>query len=89
LIPQYEPLYSPKGNELVQEALLNSRLGPGWYCDQFEQALKDKYGFKHVILVNSGTSAIMVAMRAMLGEGKHKVLAPSYTFLAGHNAARI
>lgn len=89
MIPQYEPLPSQSSNFMVQLALEDNCLGPGEYCALFENALKTMYGFKHVILTNSGTSALMVAMKAIAGNNRFaKVLAPSYTFLAGHNAAR-
>ena len=88
MIPQYAPLWSPASNSMVQLALEDNCLGPGEYCTLFENALKLMYGFKHVILTNSGTSALMVAMKAAIGDKVGRILAPSYTFLAGHNAAR-
>lgn len=88
MIKQYEPLIRQHWNSAVTKALANGHIGPGKLCSEFESALQTKYGYKNVILTTSGTVALMIVMRAMLGEGKKRILAPAYTFLAGHNAAK-
>jgi dTDP-4-amino-4,6-dideoxygalactose transaminase len=55
-------------------------LGP--YVDTFERAAADYLGAKHVVGVNSGTSALHLALIAAgIGPGD-KVLIPSLTFIA-------
>src|SRR5580704_10130490 len=55
-------------------------LGP--YVDAFERAAADYLGAKHAIGVNSGTSALHLALiTAGVGPGD-KVLIPSLTFIA-------
>jgi dTDP-4-amino-4,6-dideoxygalactose transaminase len=55
-------------------------LGP--FVAQFEQAASDYLGIAHAIGVNSGTSALHLALIAAgIGPGD-KVMVPSYTFVA-------
>lgn len=50
--------------------------------EKFEENLRNFVGTKYAIALNSGTDALYLALRAMgIGE-KHKVLVPSYTFVA-------
>jgi dTDP-4-amino-4,6-dideoxygalactose transaminase len=54
----------------------------GTFVEQFEQAAADYLGIAHAIGVNSGTSALHLAMIAAgIGPGD-KVLIPSHTFVA-------
>jgi dTDP-4-amino-4,6-dideoxygalactose transaminase len=55
-------------------------LGP--FVERFEQAISDYLGIPHAIGVNSGTSALHLALIAAgIGPGD-KVMVPSYTFVA-------
>src|ERR1700757_894825 len=59
-------------------------LGP--YVDAFERAAADYLGAKHAVGVNSGTSALHLALIAAgIGPGD-KVLIPSLTFIATASA---
>lgn len=87
---QYQPLIREAWNERVLACLNEGRLGPGKYVSDFEDAIASKYGFKHVITVNSGTTALLLAFKIIqdtIGTYKLNVIAPAYSFLAGHNAA--
>ena len=78
---QYE-LYK----EEYEEAALRV-LRSGWYIlgkelSEFEKLFADKLGSKHVIGVNSGTDALILAVRALgIGEGD-EVIVPSHTYIA-------
>ncbi|MBA7501779.1 GDP-perosamine synthase [subsurface metagenome] len=54
--------------------------------DEFEEAFARYYGVKHAIAVNSGTTALHVALAAAgIGPGSDVIL-PPYTFMATANA---
>src|SRR5262245_43571350 len=55
-------------------------LGP--FVDAFEQAIADYLGVEHAIGVNSGTSALHLALIAAGIQPGDKVLIPSHTFIA-------
>lgn len=80
------PLQRPSlGDEELQavKAVFDSRwLGLGSVVKEFEDRVRDLVGAKHVIAVNTGTSAIHIALEALgIGPGD-EVLAPSLTFVA-------
>jgi dTDP-4-amino-4,6-dideoxygalactose transaminase len=58
----------------------------GKRVQEFESLLRDYLSVKHVIAVNSGTSALLAALLALeLKEGE-EVLLPSFTFVASANS---
>src|SRR4029077_17933659 len=60
----------------------NSAFCLGPFVERFEQAAAEYLGIAHAIGVNSGTSALHLALiTAGIGPGD-KVLVPSYTFVA-------
>jgi perosamine synthetase len=61
----------------------------GPYVDEFERELKAYLGAEHVLVVNSGTTALVAALRgAGISEGD-EVVVPSFTFIATANAVRL
>ncbi|HVP37599.1 MAG TPA: DegT/DnrJ/EryC1/StrS family aminotransferase [Candidatus Saccharimonadales bacterium] len=83
---QHIPLQLPSlGEEEVDavRAVFNSRwLGIGTVVKEFEERVKELLGAKHVIAVNTGTSAIHIALDALgIGPGD-EVVVPSLTFVA-------
>ncbi len=80
------PLQRPSlGDEELAavKAVFDSRwLGLGPVVKEFEDRVRDLVGAKHVVAVNTGTSAIHIALEALgVGPGD-EVLAPSLTFVA-------
>ena len=51
--------------ELLSEAVLDGWFTAGTYCDQFESGLKKFFGLRTATLVNSGSSANLVALSAL------------------------
>ncbi len=51
--------------ELLSEAVLDGWFTAGTYCDQFESGLKKFFGLRSATLVNSGSSANLVALSAL------------------------
>jgi len=61
----------------------------GPYIEEFEQRVAEYLGVKHAIAVNSGTSALMAALKgADIGDGD-EVIVPSFTQQATANAVKM
>jgi perosamine synthetase len=80
---------SGQGKRYVNDALDNSRLSYGKYTREFEQKFASLHGCKHGVFMNSGTSALQVALAALketygYADGDD-VLVPSTTFIATSN----
>jgi perosamine synthetase len=56
--------------------------GTGEYLRRFEQALARETGRRHVVAVNSGTSALELALLALGVEPGDEVIVPALTFVA-------
>ena len=59
----------------------------GKYVNEFENLFKKIYGFKYASAVNSGTSALHLALKSIGVKKNTLVIMPSYTFAATANAA--
>lgn len=89
MIPQYEPHVRLSYIWSVVRGLLRSKLSPGDLTQEFEQFIATTLHKEHVFATTSGTMALWIALRALdLPEGS-TVLFPTYTFIAGANAARM
>lgn len=80
---------SEQGKRYVNDALNKNRLSAGEYTAAFEQQFAKLHGCKHGIFMNSGTSALQVAL-AVLKEihgyqNGDEVLVPATTFIATSN----
>src|SRR5258708_36172779 len=70
----------------IHRLFQNGAFSLGPFVAQFEQAAADYLGIAHAIGVNSGTSALHLALIAAgIGPGD-KVLIPSFTFIATASA---
>lgn len=70
----------------IRAILASGQLVEGARCREFAQALGREFGSPHVVLVNSGTSALYLALKALdIGPGD-AVLVPAYSFPATANA---
>lgn len=80
------PHLSGEERKLVEEALAGNWITTeGEQVEQFEQEIADYVGGAHVVLTNSGTSAIHLAL-ATLGVGRDDfVICQSFTFVAAVN----
>lgn len=78
-----------KGREYVNDALDNNRLSYGKYTRKFENKFAEMHGCKHGIFLNSGTSALQVALAALKEihgyQDGDEVLVPACTFIATSN----
>lgn len=72
--------------QAVADVVRSKRLALGSKNQEFEKMVCEKFGVKHAITVNSGTSALHLIVKAMgIGPGD-EVLVPSFTFVASVNA---
>ena len=80
-VPFARPFVPEESKERVAKVLESSYLGCGEVVEEFEEALKKDIGCKHVVCVNSGTSAIFLASLVKF-ESIEKIASPSLTMVA-------
>lgn len=80
---------SQTGKDYVNDCLDSNRLSYGKYTQRFEQQFADLHECKHGIFLNSGTSALQVALAALKEVYGYKdgdeVIVPATTFIATSN----
>lgn len=91
MIPINRPwLSEEEKNEIMavlDEGILTSpAMEGGKRVQEFESLLRDYLSIKHVIAVNSGTSALLAALLALELRVGDEVLLPSFTFVASANS---
>lgn len=73
----------------ILQALDSNRISAGPLMEQFETQFARRHGCKHAVMLNSGTSALHVALAVLkeLGDWKNQdeVLVPASTFIASSN----
>jgi len=81
-IPLAKPEITDADRDAVMEVLRTPYLSTGPKVAEFERAVCQYTGAKHAVAVNSGTSALQVAIRALGIEAGSEVVLPSFTFSA-------
>lgn len=81
-IPLAKPEITEADRDAVLEVLRTTHLSMGPKLVEFEQAICDYTGCKYAVAVNSGTSALHLAMRALNLEQGAEVILPSFSFSA-------
>lgn len=87
-VPQFEPLIVQSYADDVQKQIMSGWIGPSKTTQAFEEKLCEITGAKYCLSTTSGTTALLIALSALDLPPESTVLFPSYTFLAGANAAR-
>lgn len=88
MIPYSRHVIDEDDISAVVEVLRGDWLTTGPHVTQFEEALAEAVGVRHVVAVSSGTAALHVALLAAgVGHGHHVVTSP-LSFSASANAAR-
>ncbi len=86
MIPVGKPGIPADAWKDIRAILASGQLVEGARCRDFADALAEEFGVPHVVLVNSGTSALYLALKALgIGPGD-AVLVPAYSFPATANA---
>lgn len=81
-IPLAKPEITDSDREAAMQVLRTTQLSMGPKLREFEQAICEYTGSKHAVAVNSGTSALHLAVRALRLERGAEVILPSFTFSA-------
>ena len=81
-IPLAKPEITDSDREAVMDVLRTPFLSMGPKVQEFEKAICDYTGSKYAVVVNSGTSALQIAVRALGLEAGAEVILPSFTFSA-------
>lgn len=81
------------GREEITNAIDSITRGSFWangpYIDEFEKRIEEFVGVSNAVVFNSGTTALVSALRSHgIGEGD-EVIVPSFTFISTVNAVRI
>lgn len=77
-----KPSTGPEEIQAIEEVFRSGWLGLGETVLRFEQALQSYLGAKHVVAVNTGTSALHLALAALKVGPGDEVIVPSLTFAA-------
>jgi perosamine synthetase len=81
-IPLAKPEIIDSDRDAVMEVLRTPYLSMGPKLHAFEQAISDYTGSKHAVAVNSGTSGLQIAVRALGLQPGAEVILPSFAFSA-------
>jgi perosamine synthetase len=88
-VPLVRPWTGPEELEAARRVLESGTLVKGPECAAFERELAERCGRQHAVAMNSGTSALWVALQALgVGPGA-RVVVPDLTFPATGNAVRL
>jgi len=82
MIPVSKPSLGNEELELVKKVFDSNWLGSGAFVIEFENRIREFIGAKNVIAVNSGTSALHLALEASGVSYGDEVIVPSLTFCA-------
>ncbi len=89
-IPLFEiPWDETDISNAVESLSRGSYWAKGPFVDEFEQGLESYFGLNHAISTNSGTTALVAALKACgIGPGD-EVIVPSFTFIATANVVKL
>ncbi|OGS06479.1 MAG: hypothetical protein A2270_07280 [Elusimicrobia bacterium RIFOXYA12_FULL_51_18] len=83
MIPVNEPLVTEKELAYVTDAVKSGWISSeGVYIDRFEAAVAKYVGRKYAVAVNNGTSALILAVRALNLLPGSEVIIPSFTIIS-------
>jgi perosamine synthetase len=85
VIPVFKPSFGEEELAHVREALASGWVGLGPKVKEFEQRFAEYIGVAHVVGVDSGTSALDLAMQLSGVEG-HEVITTPLTFISTNHA---
>ena len=81
MIPNSRPYIGEEELAEVKKVFASGWLGMGSAVFEFEKAIQGYLGAKYVIAVNTGTSALHIALDSLGIKGEDEVIVPSLTFI--------
>lgn len=84
-IPLYQPTLDSEEEEAVVRVFRSRKLSRGFEVEQFENELSSLVGKKYVIAVNSGTSALHLAVKSLGWKRGDEVITTPYSFIDSSN----
>lgn len=75
-----QPVFGEEEKQAVKKCLEDGWLGPGKYTIEFEKKFADFIKKKHCVVVNSGSSANLLALTALNLPAGSEVITPACTF---------
>ena len=85
-IPNFRPYKATNEIKYVNDCIETGWIGAGHYQKLVEKKIKQIFGVKYVILVNSGSAACKLALIGCGIGKKDKVISPTFTFIATNNS---
>lgn len=89
MIPAAKPIVGDAERQAVDAVLASGGLAQGPQVAAFEQEFSEVVGGARCVAVNSGTSALHMALLALGGGAGDEVIVPSFTFAATANAVAL
>ena len=89
VIPAARPLIGDEERAAVDAVLGSGMVAQGPQVAEFEEEFSALVGGRHCVAVNSGTSALHLALLAVGVKPGDEVIVPSFTFAATANAVRL
>lgn len=88
-IPIFEPKFTKEDRAAVSRTMNSGWIGPGKLVEEFEEKLCEATGSKYVVVTNSGTTALFLAMKVATVATAYDdtCWVPSYGFTAAADAA--
>jgi len=88
-IPHSYPTLDAKEEKAVAEVIRSGQITSGEWTARFESQMAEFLGVRYATAVNSGTTALYIALKALEIGRNHEVILPSYTCAAPLQAVRM
>lgn len=85
-IPLFRPEITKQELDQVQQVLKSGKLSRGPVVEEFEQKFAEYVGKKHAVALNSGTSGLHTAVRALGWGAGDEVITTPFSYIASSNA---
>ncbi len=85
-IPLYKPYISKNEEDAISNVLKSGKLSRGEEVEAFEKEFATYVGKKYAVAVNSGTSGLHLAVRAMGWEKGLEIITTPFSYIASANA---
>ena len=84
-IPLFEPYVDEEEKKALSDVIDSRQLSRGPFVEKFERVFAEYIGKRYAVAVNSGTSGLHLAVKALNWKAGDKVLTTPYSFIASTN----